>query len=84
MVIHKRTRLTPIQRVYRVYYGEGKQVSEMDDADHVSRPTIYKILRRCRQRDFSFHNNKNKRFSCQKYGIKQLSKIKKEIDARLK
>ena len=86
MVIHKRTRLTPIQRqeIYQVYHGEGRKVSDLAEAYHVSRPTIYKILRRGRQRDFSIHKSTNKRFCCLKYGIKRLSKIEKEIESRLK
>jgi len=86
MVIHKRTRLTPIQReeIYRVYHEEGKKASELSEAYHDSRPTIYKIIRRGRQRDFSIHRSTNKRFCCLKYGIKRLSKIEKEIEARLK
>jgi len=64
MVIHKRTRLTPIQReeIYRVYHGEGKKVSELAVSYHVSRPTIYKIIRHGRQRDFSIHKSTNKLF----------------------
>jgi transposase InsO family protein len=63
MVIHKRTRLTPIQReeIYRSYHGEGKKVSELAEAYHVSRPTIYKIIRRGRQQDFSIHKSTTKR-----------------------
>jgi transposase InsO family protein len=45
---------------------------------------IYKIIRRGREQDFSIHNSTNKRFCCLKYGIKRLSKIEKEIEARLK
>ena len=86
MVIHKRTRLTPIHReeIYRVYHGAGKKVSDLAKSYHVSRPTIYKIIRRGRQRDFSIHKSTNKRFCYLKYGIKRLSKIEKEIESRLK
>jgi len=86
MVIHKRTRLTPIQReeVYQAYHGQGKKVSDLAEAYHVSRPTIYKILRQGRQRDFSIHNSTNKRSRCLKYGLRRLSKIEKEIESRLK
>ena len=85
MVIHKRTRLTPLQReeIYRVYHGEGKKISELAKAYHVSRPTIYKIIQRGRQRDFSIHPSTNTRFRCLKYGIKRLSKIEEAIEARL-
>jgi transposase-like protein len=81
MVIHKRTRLTPLQReeIYRVYHGEGKKISELAEAYHVSRPTIYKIIQRGRQRDFAIHPSTNKRFRCLKYGIKRLSKIEEAI-----
>jgi transposase InsO family protein len=78
--------LTPIQRqeIYRGYHGQGKKIRELALAYHVSRPTIYKIIRRGRQRDFSIHKSTNKRFCCLKYGIKRLSKIEKEIEACLK
>jgi len=86
MVIHKRTRLTPIQReeIYRAYHEGKKKVSELAESYHVSRPTIYKILQRGREKDFSIHKSTNKRFRCLKYGIKRLSKIEKEIESRLK
>lgn len=86
MEIHKRRRLTPVQReeIYRVYHGEGKKVRELAESYHISRPTIYKIIHRGRQRDFSIHRSTNKRFCCLRYGIKRLSKIEKEIEARLK
>lgn len=86
MVIHKRTRLTPHQRqeIYKVYYNGGKRICNIAREYHVSRPTIYKILERGRQRDFSIHKSTNKRFRCLKYGIKRLSKIEKEIEDRLK
>lgn len=50
MVIHKRTRLTPVQReeIYRVCHGEGKKVSELAEAYHVSRSSTYMIIRRGR------------------------------------
>jgi transposase-like protein len=86
MVIHKRTRLTPIQReeIYRVYHGEGEKVSDLAEGYHVSRPTIYKIIQRGRQQDFSIHRSTIKRFCCLKYRIKRLSKIEKEIEALFK
>ena len=86
MVIHKRTRLTPLQRqaIYREYHEESKKVSSLAETYHVSRPTIYKIIHRGRQRDFSIHPSTNRRFRCLKYGIKRLSKIEEAIEARLK
>jgi DNA-binding transcriptional regulator LsrR (DeoR family) len=46
MVIHKQTRLTPLQReeIYKSYYEDKKKVTDLADEYHVSRPTIYRIL----------------------------------------
>ena len=46
MVIHKRTRLTPIQReaICNAYFKERKRVCDLAREYHVSRPTIYKII----------------------------------------
>jgi hypothetical protein len=72
------------EEIYGVYHGEGKEISELAEACHVSRPTIYKIIHRGRERDFSIHPSTNKRFRCLRYGIKRLSKIEEAIEARLK
>jgi len=86
MVIHKKTRLTPIQRqeVYNSYHKENRKVSDLAVSYHVSRPTIYKIIGRGRKQDFTIHSSRNKRFTCLRYGIKRLSKIEKKIEERLK
>jgi len=86
MVIHKKTRLTPIQRqeIYESYHQENRKVSDLAGSYHVSRPTIYKIIRRGRKQDFTIHSSRNKRFTCLRYGIKRLSKIEKQIEGRLK
>jgi predicted DNA-binding protein YlxM (UPF0122 family) len=86
MVIHKRTRLTPHQRkeIYERYYTNEERVTDLADAYHVSRPTIYKILKRGRARDFSIHRSTNARFRCLKYGLRRLTKIEKTIEERLK
>jgi len=86
MVIHKKTRLTPFQReeIYKSYYEDKKKVTDLADEYHVSRPTIYKILRRGRHKDFTIHKSTNKRFRCLRYGIKRLAKIEAEIEAKLK
>lgn len=86
MVIHKRTRLTPLQReeVCRTYYKEKWRVCDLSRAYHVSRPTIYKILARGRQGDYFIHKSVNARFRCLKYGIRRLAKIEKAIEERLK
>jgi len=86
MTIHKRTILTPIQRqqIYDGYYKYNKRICDLAREYHVSRPTIYKILERGRNRDFSIHKSTNNRFRNLKYGIKRLSKIEAKIEDRLK
>lgn len=86
MVIHKRTRLTPLQReeVCRKHYKERVRVCDLAREYHVSRPTIYKILHRGRHRDYYPHKSTNARFRCVKYGMRRLAKIEKEIEERLK
>jgi transposase InsO family protein len=86
MIIHKRTRLTPIQReaIFRKYTIEKVQISKLAVEYHVTRPTIYKIIKHGNMKDFSIHRSVNARFRCLKYGIRRLSKIEKAIEAKLK
>jgi len=86
MVIHKRTRLTPIQRqeIYESYHQENQKVSDLEASYHVFRPTIYKIIRRGREQDFAIHSTRNKRFTCLRYEIKRLPKILEQIEECLK
>ena len=86
MVIHKKTRLTPFQRqqIYKAYYTEKKKVRELSREYHVSCPTIYKILKRGRHKDFTIHRSINKRFRCIQYGIKRLAKVEAELEAKRK
>ena len=82
MVIHKKTRLTPVQRkeICEKHFKDKMRVSDLSREYHVSRPTIYKILHRGRKNDYSIHKSTNTRFLCLKYGIKRLAKIEKEIE----
>ena len=86
MVIHKKTRLTPLQReeVYRKYHRDRIRVCDLARSYHVTPPTIYKIIHRGRMNDFTIHRSINKRFRCLKYGLKRLAKIEHEIEERLK
>ena len=70
MNIHKRTKLTPLQReeIYLEHHREHVQVALSAQEYHVSRPTIYKILARGRKRDFSVHNSCSARFRCLQWG----------------
>jgi len=86
MVIHKKTRLTPVQRreIYQTYHTEKKKVAELAREYHVSRPTIYKILNRGRHKDFMIHRSINKRFRCLEYGIRRLAKIEAVLEEKRK
>ena len=86
MVIHKKTRLTPDQRkeLANEYFKDHIRVCDLIRKYRVTTPTVYKILHRARNRDYSLHSSENKRFRCLAYGIKRLSKIEKSIEEKLK
>ena len=86
MTIHKRTRLTPIQRkeLSDDYWHNHIRVCDLARKYRVSAPTIYKVIHRGRQKDFSVHKSINKRFQCLQYGLKRLSKIERELEEKQK
>lgn len=86
MVIHKRTKLTPLQRkqLAEDYFKHHTRICDLKKRYLVSAPTIYKILHRSRDKDYSIHRSENKRFRCLEYGIKRLSKIEKITEEKLK
>jgi transposase len=86
MTIHKRARLTPVQRreIFNKYFNKGIRICDLQRRYSVSRPTIYRVLERGRDKDFSVHKSINKRFRCLEYGLKRLSKIEAELEKKLK
>jgi len=64
MPYHKNTRIKPEQRekIYFDFEKNKKSVSELANEYQVSRPTIYKIIKRGKQKDFSIHKSTNKRY----------------------
>lgn len=86
MNIHKRTRLTPIQRkeLCEKYWKDRIRVSDLAKIYAVSRPTVYKIIHRGRKKDFYPHKSTNARFRCVKYGLKRLAKIEAQLERRQK
>lgn len=85
MVIHKRTRLTPIQRKELVQrYYEGERICDLRRRYGVSAPTVYKIIRRGRLQDYSIHRSENKRFRCLEYGFKRLAKVERTLEEKLR
>lgn len=86
MVIHKKTKLTPIQRkeIANLHWNKKVRVCDLCRQFSVSCPTIHKIIHRARLNDYSVHKSVNKRFRCVKYGLKRLAKIEEKIEKRLK
>lgn len=86
MTIHKRTRLTPLQRreLADLYYRQHWRVCDLMRKYSVSAPTVYKIIHRARLNDYSVHKSVNKKFRCLEYGLKRLAKVEKEVEERLK
>ena len=86
MNIHKSSRLTPIQRkeICSRYYNDRAKVSHLADEYHVTRPTIYKIIKRGREKDFSLHKSTNVRYRCLEWGIRRLAKVETELEEKLK
>ena len=86
MVIHKKTRLTPIQRKELTddYYARHVRKFDLARKYQVSRPTVDKIIHRSRDNDYSIHRSVNKRFRCLEYGMKRLSKVEKQLEEQQK
>lgn len=85
MVIHKKTRLTPIQRkqLSDDYYQNHIRVCDICRKYQVTAPTVYKIVHRAKDNDYTIHKSINKRYRCLEYGLKRLSKIEKELEKKL-
>ena len=86
MTIHKNTKLTPMNRrkICEEHFCNKLQVKELAILYLVSRPTIYKILSRGKNGDYSVHLSTNNRFRCLKYGIKRLAKIEQKLEEQKK
>jgi transposase-like protein len=86
MNIHKNTRLTPIQRkrLAEDYFKHHVRVCDLKRKYHVSAPTVYKIIHRSRDNDYTIHRSENKRFRCVKYGLKRLAKVEAKLEEKLK
>jgi transposase InsO family protein len=86
MNMHKRIRLTPLDReeVWRLY-GTGEwTIVALAQRFRVSRPTIYKVINRARGQEFAPRKSTNKRYLHAKYGIKRLAKVEASLERRKK
>ena len=72
------------KEITRLYWQEKIRICDLCRRFSVTAPTIYKVIRRARNNDYSVHTSINKRFRCLEYGLKRLSKIEAELEKRLK
>lgn len=86
MNLHKNTRRTPHSRqaIWREYTQEKLTVTCLSKRYHVSRVTIYKVLKAARLRLLVPQKSTNNRFKQARYGIKRLAKIEIGIQEKLK
>ena len=86
MNMHKRIRLTPLDRreIWRLYQTRQWKVTVLAQHYRVSRPTIYNVLKKARLQQFTPSNSTNNRYKTIQFGLKRLAKVEAEIQARLK
>lgn len=86
MNMHKRIRLTPLDRekIWQLWQTGKYKVSQLAELYRVSRPTIYKILGRARKQEFAPRKSTNNRFRSLKYGLKRLAKIERTLEEKRK
>lgn len=77
---HKNQKLTETNRKHIWWlYCEHRSVTRLAEKYNVSRPTIYKVIKRARLKQFKIRNSTNTRFRWLVYGFKRLAKIEKAI-----
>jgi transposase InsO family protein len=86
MVLHKNTKVFPHQRkeIFDKYHSQHVSVSTLAAEYHVSRITIYKVIREMRVNQVYQQKSINKRYRTLEYGLKRLAKIEDSIQKRLK
>ncbi len=86
MNMHKRLRLTPLDRqeMWRLH-GTGQwSIVALAQRFRVSRPTIYKALARARGQEFAPRRSVNKRYLNAKHGLRRLAKVEASLERRKK
>lgn len=72
------------QEIWRLYQTRLWKVAHLAERFHVSRPTIYDVLKRARLQEFTPRDSTNQRFKTLQYGLKRLAKVEQTIQERLK
>jgi transposase InsO family protein len=86
MNLHKRLRLTPLDRqeIWRLYQTRTWKVTHLAERFRVSRPTVYAVLKRARLQEFAPRDSANQRFRTIQYGLKRLAKVEQAVQGRLR
>jgi transposase InsO family protein len=86
MNIHKRTRLTRIDReqIWALHSAGAHSQQVLADTFRVSRQTVSKIIGRARKQEFVPRSSANQRYRCAEYGIRRLAKIEASIEQKRK
>ena len=86
MTIHKRTRVTPLDRqeIWKLYGTRQWTIVALAQEFRVSRPTIYKVINRARRQEFAPRKSTNTRFLQAHYGMKRLAKVEAAVEAKKK
>lgn len=81
MIVHKNTRLTEYQRkqIWKEYQWWKRKVSVLAEDYWVSPPTIYKILKRARLKEFRPRDSTNHRYKTVTWWLKRLRKIEEKL-----
>jgi len=86
MNMHKRIRLTPLDReeIWRLHQRGDWTIVALAREFRVSRPTIYKVIHRARNQEFSPRKSTNKRYLQAKYGMRRLAKVEVSLERKKK
>jgi transposase InsO family protein len=86
MTVHKRTRVTPLDRqeIWKLYGTKQWTIVALAQEFRVSRPTIYKVINRARKQEFAPRKSTNTRFLQAHYGMKRLAKVEAAVEAKKK
>jgi len=86
MVMHKRIRLTPLDRreIWCLWQTGHWKVVTLAEHYRVSRPTIYKVLARARKQEFAPRRSVDERFRSLRFGLKRLARVEAELERKRK
>ena len=86
MNMHKRLRLTPLDRedIWQSHGTGDGTIAALAREFRVSRPPIYKVIDRARSQEFAPRKSTNKRFLQATYGMKRLARVEVSIERKKK